>query len=245
MCTVILRVPSVPGRPVRMLAVRDEDPSRPWQPLGPWWPDEHPGVVGVRDVRAGGAWLAASERRLAVLVNRASPPVPDHLAPVSRGLIVLDAASGRPPRPTPAVPGFNLVDITADGVLLISWDGKLERRVGVPPGTHMIAHDDLDDARTPRIGAWLDDFAVASTKEVGTASEPAWADEWLGIIARSALLGPVDERAIIRDNRPLGYPTRSLLLCAASVGPRGVDVRYAQLERPGRWNAPVFSPPRA
>ena len=40
MCTVILRVPSVSGRPVRMLAVRDEDPSRPWQPLGAWWPPE-------------------------------------------------------------------------------------------------------------------------------------------------------------------------------------------------------------
>lgn len=245
MCTVILRVPSVPGRPVRMLAVRDEDPSRPWQPLGPWWPDEHPGVVGVRDVRAGGAWLAASGRRLAVLLNRASPPMPDRPAPVSRGLIVLAAASGRPPRPTPAVAGFNLVDITPDGVLLTSWDGRSERRVSVPPGTHMIAHDDLDDPRTARIGAWLDAFAVASTEDTGEGSQPAWAGAWLGIIARSARLDPVDERAIIRDNRPLGFPTRSLLLCAASVGPGGVDVRYAELERPGRWNTPVFAGPGA
>src|SRR5690606_4917677 len=70
MCTVIIRVGA--GE-VRLLAIRDEDPERPWQPLGASWPETHPGVVGVRDVRAGGAWLAAdpARRRLAVLLNRA------------------------------------------------------------------------------------------------------------------------------------------------------------------------------
>src|SRR4051812_21659446 len=72
MCTVIIQIGESPSDPVRMLAIRDEDPGRPWNPLGPWWPDTHEGVVGVRDVRAGGAWLAAdpSARRLAVLLNR-------------------------------------------------------------------------------------------------------------------------------------------------------------------------------
>ena len=70
MCTVVVRVPEPDGGPVRLLAVRDEDPARPWRPLGPWWP-EHPGVRGVRDDLAGGAWLAADDKRLAVLLNRA------------------------------------------------------------------------------------------------------------------------------------------------------------------------------
>ncbi len=244
MCTVILRVPDDPTRPIRMLAVRDEDPARPWQPLGGWWPADHPGVVGVRDARAGGAWLAASSRRLAVLLNRAGPPVPLDLVPVSRGRVVLDVVAGLAPRPTPAVPGFNLVDVDAGQVTLTSWDGSAVRSRRVPPGTHMIAHDDLDDPRTPRIGAWLDVFAAAPTDDGEAGPEPAWAGEWLAVIARSARLGPLDERAIIRDNTRHGIPTRSLLLCAASVAASGVDVRYAELERPGLWNEPVFAPPR-
>ena len=59
MCTVIIHVGESPSEPIRLVAIRDEDPARPWNPLGRWWPDTHSGVVGVRDVRAGGAWLAA------------------------------------------------------------------------------------------------------------------------------------------------------------------------------------------
>ena len=61
MCTVIVSVPNAPGAPTRLLAVRDEDPARPWNPLGAWWPERDDRIVGVRDVRAGGAWLAAQE----------------------------------------------------------------------------------------------------------------------------------------------------------------------------------------
>lgn len=225
MCTVIVRVPAVPGEPVRMLAVRDEDPARAWQPLGEWWP-EQPGVVGVRDVRAGGAWLAADAAagRLAVLLNRESPPVPPGVAQVSRGGIVLDAVAGRLPHPTPAVLGFNLVSVDTAGVRVTMWDGESLRSVPVPPGTHMIAHHDLDDARSPRIVAWRDAFAAAA------------ADEWMSVLARSAQLDPGDDRAIIRDNNAHGYPTQSLLLCTASVAQRAVEVRYAELDRPGEWN---------
>ena len=54
MCTVIVHVPEDSTAAIRVLAVRDEDPARAWDPLGAWWP-ELPGVVGVRDTRAGGA----------------------------------------------------------------------------------------------------------------------------------------------------------------------------------------------
>ena len=70
MCTVVIRVPEPDRGDVRILAVRDEDPGRPWLPLGAWWP-EHPEVEGVMDQLAGGAWLAHDDRRLAVLLNRA------------------------------------------------------------------------------------------------------------------------------------------------------------------------------
>ncbi|QAY60146.1 hypothetical protein ET475_09180 [Microbacterium protaetiae] len=225
MCTVIVRVPAAADEPVRMLAVRDEDPARPWQPLGEWWP-EQPEVIGVRDVRAGGAWLAAdaADGTLAVLLNRESPPVPEGMTQISRGGIVLDAVAGRLPHPTPAVLGFNLVTVDEAGVRVMMWDGASVRTVPVPPGTHMIAHHDLDDVRSPRIVAWRDAFAAAD------------ADEWMSVLERSAQLEPSDDRAIIRDNNAHGYPTQSLLLCTALVGPSGVDVRYAELARPGQWN---------
>lgn len=241
MCTVIVRVPDSAAEPVRLLAVRDEDPARRWQPLGAWWPDAHPGVVGVRDVRAGGAWLAAdpARGRLAVLLNRASPPVPEGTIAVSRGGLVLDAVAGREPRPTTAVLGFNLVEVDGPRVRVVTWDGVERRETVVPPGTHMIAHDDLDDPGTGRIRHWLPAFASGSTEDAADG----WWRPWLGTVARSAELPPDDERAIIRDNRPLGYPTLSLLLCAASVTEGAVDVRYGELAEPGHWNAIALSPP--
>ena len=243
MCTVILRVPTDPGEPVRLLAVRDEDPERPWQPLGAWWPADRPGVVGVRDARAGGAWLAASRKRLAVLLNRSSPPAPQGVVRVSRGTIVLDAVTGGHARPTPALGGFNLLDAAPGGARVTSWDGVDVAERPVPPGTHMIAHHDLDDPRSARIGTWLPAFAAAETRPSPGGSGPEWAREWLGILADSARLHPGDDRAIIRDNRAHGFPTLSLLLCVASLGPSGVEVHYGELDRPGEWNDPVLRPP--
>lgn len=54
------------------------------------------------------------------------------------------------------------------------------------------------------------------------------------------MLAPVDDRAIVRDNRPYGYPTLSLLVCTASVDASGVDVRYGEFAEPGAWNRPVL-----
>ena len=88
----------------------------------------------------------------------------------------------------------------------------------------------IDDPATARISHWLEHFRLAAPE-----SGDEWYRPWLEILERSTALGPVDERAIIRDNRPLGYPTLSLLVCAASVGPDGVAVGYAELPAPGAW----------
>ena len=58
---------------------------------------------------------------------------------------------------------------------------------------------------------------------------------WVEVLERSAELQPTDDDAIIRDNRPLGYPTLSLLACVASVSAHDVDVHYGELARPGEW----------
>ena len=234
MCTVIVHVPETPGAPRRLLAVRDEDPARAWDPLGAWWP-ESPDVVGVRDRRAGGAWLAADPAagRIAVILNRADIG-PDGDAPLeSRGRIVLDAVGGAALETPPHTHGFNLVELTATGATVTMWDGDALRRVELAPGIHMIAHDDVDDPATARIAAWRDAFDAPET--VGEE----WRERWLDTLERTSAVGPVDDRAIVRDNRPFGYPTLSLLVCTASVGASGVDVRYGEFAEPGVWNRPV------
>ncbi len=243
MCTVILQVPDG-GGPVRMLAVRDEDPARPWNAPGRWWPDTHPEVVGIRDVRAGGAWLAAdpAPSRLAVLLNRIdlSDRADDEV--VSRGGVVLDAVAGVEPADPPPTRGFNLVQVGAGGSRLITWDGLTRRDVPVPTGIHMIAHDDLDDPGTARIGAWLDAFRAEAPDPDAPASGPdAWWRPWMRLLdERSRRMSPDDDRAIIRDNRAHGFPTLSLLVCAASVGAGEVDLAYGELAEPGRWNTLVL-----
>lgn len=240
MCTVVIRVPENGTDPVRVLAVRDEDPARPWNPLGAWWPTR-PGVVGVQDQLAGGAWLAAANGgvggRLAVILNRLGEP--DLPAPqiVSRGGIVLDAVSGNPLPSEPKTLGFNLVAASESGAELSSWDGRELRTSKLTPGTHMIAHEDLDDARTPRIVAWRGAFAEASTE--GAVDE--WWRPWLTVLEQSTELPPEDDRAIIRDNRAHGYPTLSLLACVATVSEAGADVRYAELGEAGRWSELDFT----
>lgn len=232
MCTVVIRVPEPGEGPVRLLAVRDEDPARGWMPLGENWPDR-PGVVGVRDRRAGGAWLAAdlASHRLAVLLNRRSPEPPEGVQLISRGGIPLDAVAGIPIAPTAATAGFNLVTVDASGASVLTWDGVERGETRIPPGTHMIAHEGLDDPATARIAAWRDAFALAPT------DGPDWFVPWLEVLRASAGVDPDDERAIVRDNRPLGYPTLSTLLCAASTSADGIDVRYAEFAEPGHWDA--------
>ena len=82
MCTVVVRVDPGSAWPVTMLALRDESPERPWDPPAAWWPERDPGIRGVRDRSAGGAWLAASDRAGLAVVLAAWPSAaewPAHL----------------------------------------------------------------------------------------------------------------------------------------------------------------------
>lgn len=238
MCTVVIQVPADASQPVRLLAVRDEDPSRAWDPVGPWWPESHPGVVGVRDRRAGGAWLAADADagRLAVILNRGDV-LPEDAPALSRGGIVLSAVAGEPPTGAPPTHGFNLVDVSSGAVRVSMWDAATLRTVDLAPGTHMIAHDDVDDPRTARIRRWLGDFAATAPELDRTDG----LQPWLDVLQDTTATPPTDDAAIIRDNRPHGVPTLSLLVCTASVGAGGVDLAYGALDVPGEWNRPEMA----
>jgi len=234
MCTVIIHVGESRSDPIRLLAIRDEDPARPWNPLGRWWPDTHSGVVGVRDVRAGGAWLAADpeEHRLAVLLNREDLSGRSEDEVVSRGSIVLASVAGTSPGDAPRTHGFNLVEVVPEGARVTMWDGIRARVETLAPGTHMIAHHDVDDPATARIVHWLDEFRRTP---LGDADADGWWEPWLAVLARSGDLTPTDDRAIIRDNRVLGYPTLSTLICIASLSGEKLDVHYGEFARPGEW----------
>lgn len=233
MCTVVIRVPDSPAGATRLLAVRDEDPARPWNPLGRWWPEPHHGVVGVRDIRAGGAWLAADPDagRLAVLLNRADVSTRPEAELVSRGGIVLESVAGNSPSGSPRTHGFNLVEVHGPHARVLTWDGAALRSTVLDPGTHMIAHEDVDDLETPRIARWLEEFRQAEPHD-----GEVWWMPWLEVLERSTTLESTDDRAIIRDNRPHGYPTLSLLACVAEISSAGVDVHYGELREPGRWS---------
>lgn len=228
MCTAIIDVGE--DGIVRVLAIRDEDPGRAWDPLGAWWPDR-PGVLGVRDRQAGGAWLAAdpARRTLAIALNRADELPFSHVAPVSRGALVLDAVAGDLTDAMRLARGFNLLDVAPGRARVLSWDGTDLRESILSPGVHMVAHDDVDDLGTPRIARWLPEFAAHRP------SGASWWREWMTIVGASAALPPTDDRALVRDNAPWGVPTLSLLYCVAEVGPAAFDVRYAELAEPGTW----------
>lgn len=232
MCTAIIEVPLEPSKVTRVLAVRDEDPNRPWDPPGEWWHDALPGVIGVRDRLANGAWLAAAPARgrLAVLLNRAvddgTTPHFSHATPattglMSRGSLVLASTQGRQVADHPGTAGFNLVEVRGTTSTITSWDGRRLTHTPLEPGVHMIAHQDVDDVRTERIDRWLPEFQALAGLPDGQ-----WREAWLALLERTRELSPEDDRAIVRDNRVHGYPTQSLLVCTAEVGARKVGLEY-------------------
>ena len=95
--------------------------------------------------------------------------------------------------------------------------------------------------RRASIAAWRDDFAAPAVPDApDAATDDGWREQWLDTLERTSAVGATDDRAIVRDNRPFGYPTLSLLVCTASVAPGAVDVRYGEFDEPGAWNRPVL-----
>ena len=101
MCTMILGRDVVAPGSILVAANRDEDPARPSDPPGVL--AESPRVVGGRDRRAGGTWLAVREARAVVAVlnrrDRSGEPAPAVPGRRSRGLLALEVASVDENRP--------------------------------------------------------------------------------------------------------------------------------------------------
>ncbi|TMR16456.1 NRDE family protein [Nonomuraea turkmeniaca] len=215
MCTLIVRT----GQPLTLLGVRDEFADRPWEGPGEHWP-EYPGVIGGRDLKAGGTWLALhpAARRAAALLNAYGTPAAE-ATKISRGDLALRAAY------TGELPGadltrydpFHLVLADLAGVRLFSWDGERGTVSRLPEGTSMVVNSGLDPANE-RVIAYLPRFRTEVWREL-IAAEP------------SADPGAL----IVRHELPDGRVFASLSVMEVALAPDGVTYDFTDLtaERDG------------
>ncbi|GAB3213510.1 NRDE family protein [Marinactinospora thermotolerans] len=258
MCTVVVFHDPAAPVPLLIAAVRDEMTDRPWLPPARHWP-RLPEVVGGRDLRAGGTWLAVAPGavpRVGAVLN-GFPEVTPRMerAPAeeggpagrsSRGELPLSAAAhGAVPDAAEAArfDPFHLLRADPAEAVLYSWDGArlLGRRL--PPGVHVLVNSGWDpEAPRARRHAPLFTAALPRTGagELRAASRPEeiWGG-WLSLVNEAAA-GPArgageeggDSSALFaRMDLPGGRAWASTSVTLLAVAP-GV-VRYAFNGSPG------------
>jgi hypothetical protein len=256
MCTALLSIE--PGLPTLLVGVRDELAARSWEPPGRHWP-ELPGLIGGRDLQAGGTWLAVSPqaRRVGCVLNGRGQPAKE-AARQSRGVLPLRAASGEPLDATAlaSFDPFHLLTAEPDRALIQSWDGQVLIERELAPGLYFAVNSGLAGDpgglphETARIRYFLPRFQAAArphplrnhaavlAEPAASRTEPAtsrtvaaaWGD-WLALVNGDGL-DPADDRALIL-RRELGdgrvWGTTSISLVALS--PAGL--RYDFTGSPG------------
>ncbi|MGW0803828.1 NRDE family protein [Nonomuraea sp. NPDC002799] len=210
MCTLIVRT----GRTLTLMGVRDEFADRPWEAPGEHWPD-YPGVIGGRDLKAGGTWLAVNPaaRRAAALLNGRGHAARE-TTKISRGDLALRAAyTGEPPgddltRYDP----FHLVVADLSAVRLYGWDGARRTTAELPGGVSMVVNTGLDPA-SDRVVTHLPRFA-------GT-------DAWRELVAVRPSAEP--DALIVRHELPDGRVFASLSVMEVTLTPGGVTYEFTDL----------------
>jgi uncharacterized protein with NRDE domain len=150
MCLLVLAWNCHPAYRVVVAANRDEFHARPAAPLAPW-PDL-PGVVGGRDLQAGGAWFAVDAgRRFGIVTNfrefgrrRRSAPSRGGLIP---GFLSAGDSAGDSLRAletdAPGYAGFNLLLGDRDSLWYASNRADQFARE-LQPGVHGLSNEFLD-----------------------------------------------------------------------------------------------------
>lgn len=170
-CTVVVRWS--PQQPVRVLALRDELTSRPFDDPGMWWPEET-GFVGGRDRVAGGTWCASDIATgcTALVLNRPQKRVADEGAS-SRGVLPLMALAHGADWPlhvdVAGMASFALVLVTPEALLLWVFDGEGLTVTSLPEGTHMVTSGGAEDGKAQR---YLLRFADEDWQEVVRGEVP-------------------------------------------------------------------------
>ncbi|MEV5891244.1 NRDE family protein [Nonomuraea fuscirosea] len=210
MCTLIVKT----GPRLTLMGVRDEFADRPWEGPGEHWPD-YPGVIGGRDLKAGGTWLAVhpAARRAAALLNGHGQAA-EETTKVSRGDLALKAAyTGELPEgDLTRYDPFHLVLAGLTRVRLLSWDGERPVRSDLPAGTSMVVNSGLD-AESERVRAYLPRFRDS--------------DDWHALIEEE----PSADRGalIIRHELPDGRLFASLSVMEVAIGPGEVTYEFTDL----------------
>lgn len=238
MCTLVVDYRPGARVPVLLAAVRDEFVNREWVAPGAYWP-AYPGLIGGRDLLAGGTWLAVDPgaRRAGCVLNgrgtmagtagrRSRGDLPLRAAASAAGLAeALSPRAGETPEEAlrPYDP-FHLVRADPGGVELVSWDGHTATRRAIGPGTHAVVNTGLDPYE-PRAARFGPRFATAARPDPrpGDAPDVAW-KPWLPLVEGDGLAPDDPAALIVRRAHPDGrlYGSTSVTLLALAPG----GVRY-------------------
>jgi uncharacterized protein with NRDE domain len=234
MCTLAIYFRVFPRWPVVIAANRDEFLDR--AASDPVTLNEHPSIVGGKDLRAGGTWLGINEfGMVAGLLNRRTD-APNPKAR-SRGLLCLDAL--RHPTASEAARfaarevgadynPFNLL-VAAPDHAYVAYNRLSHIEVAeLKPGMHLLTNLDVNDFECPRISrAWSRFAALAENAEFRADPVARRAD-------LAALLADHATQLDPRNGRPNGlclhldgYGTRSSSLIFIGQEPGRVEHFFA------------------
>jgi uncharacterized protein with NRDE domain len=147
-CLLLIALDVVPQRPWLLLGNRDEFHARPSAAIAPW--DDVPGVLGGRDLEAGGSWLAVHRNGRFASVTNVRLADPRH-GPRSRGALIREFVAGAA---TPAdyvavlreqvdeFAPFNLVVGDAHETWCLESPRRLTQRLSA--GVHLMSNGPLD-----------------------------------------------------------------------------------------------------
>lgn len=255
MCTTVVRLDPGAAWPLLLGFVRDEDRDRDTLAPGPWW-QEQPNVVGGRDARAGGTWLAVDLRpdddapaRIAFVQNQIGghvrfPPADDS---PSRGRLPLVALASESFDLT-ELPGldryqpFHLVCIDpsdSGSADWWQWNGSSLDHIALQPGMHLVASrgPDLPDEPARR-ASLLASFAQADVPDPDPELDPsaAWG-AWLDLLdGRQAT--PDDFGGLVVHSvaaRPGFGTVGATLVAIAADGRVRYDVNETTTLTPDAW----------
>jgi uncharacterized protein with NRDE domain len=177
MCTLAIYFRSFSDYPVVVAANRDEYLARAAMP--PVTLNEHPHVIGGKDLRAGGTWLGVNEHGMvAGLLNRRTADYgPADPALRSRGLLCLEALQ----QPTAAAAAryaerqrgaaynaFNLLIASPEAAFVAYNRGGEVEVVQLKEGFHLLTNTDVDDFECPRISRAYSGFAQLAKSDAFT-----------------------------------------------------------------------------
>ncbi len=248
MCTLAIYFQATESYPVVIAANRDEFLDRPT--AGPTLLCEEPRIIGGKDLRAGGTWLAINQYGLVCGVLNRRSGAASRTDARSRGLLCLDALRHRIAREAAAFVAtergedynpFNLLIASRVAAYVAYNRASRIEVVALGPGFHVLTNLDVNDFECPRISASYGRFAKLG-------ADPEFRRDPVG--RRSALAQLLSSHEIQLDPRSGrlnslclhmdGYGTRSSSLIF--VGREPGEVKHFFAPGPPCRTAHAFAP---